>query len=166
MADPLTLEEMFLQEVRDLYDCEQRLIKALPKMSETAATPELKQAFESHLAETEMHVTRLEQIFGMFGQEAKSDTCKGIKGIIAEGEDILDEDTDPWIRDAGIIAAAQKAEHYEIASYGTLRAWAQILGRQDVRQLVEFTLEEEKHADEKLTGIASRLNARAANVRA
>jgi ferritin-like metal-binding protein YciE len=156
---------MFIEEVRDMYDAEQRLTKALPKLAEESTTPELKAAFESHLGETETHITRLEQIFGMFDRKAQTDTCKGMKGIISEGEDILDEDTDPWIKDAAIIAAAQKAEHYEIAAYGTLRAWARILGRQDVEQLVEFTLEEEKKADEKLNGIASRLNARAASVR-
>ena len=109
--------------------------------------------------------TRLEQIFGMFGQEAKGETCEGIKGLIKEAEDLLDEDADEPISDAGLIASAQKAEHYEIAGYGTLRTWAGLLGRNDAAQLLEFTLDEEKKADQKLTDIARRLNVRAAGVR-
>jgi ferritin-like metal-binding protein YciE len=162
MAELLTLDDLFLHELRDLYDAEQRLTKALPDMADAATAADLKQAFQDHLTETEMHVARLEQIFGMFGVEAKGETCEGIKGLIEEGDDLLGEDAADAVKDAGLIASAQKVEHYEIAGYGTLRTWADLLGRTEAAQLLEFTLEEEKKADQKLTDVAARLNLRAA----
>ena|SRR5438105_2021709 len=166
MAKLLTLEDLFLHELADLHDAEQRLTKALPEMEKNAISTTLKQALRSHLTETETHVTRLEQIFGMFGQKAKGETCEGIKGLIEEGQDLLDEDAQDPVHDAGLIASAQKVEHYEIAGYGTLRTWAVLLGRKEAAQLLEFTLDEEKQADQKLTEIARLLNLRAAGVRA
>jgi ferritin-like metal-binding protein YciE len=163
MADLLSLDQLFLYELRDLYDAERRLTKALPDMADAAISAELKQAFQTHWNETETHVARLEQIFGMFGEKAKGETCEGIKGLIEEGKDLLDEDATDAVRDAGLIASAQKVEHYEIAGYGTLRTWANLLGRQEAAQLLEFTLEEEKRADHKLTAMAERLNLRAAS---
>jgi ferritin-like metal-binding protein YciE len=162
MAELLTLDDLFLHELRDLYDAEQRLTKALLDMADAATSADLKQAFRSHLTETKMHVTRLEQIFGMFDVEAKGETCEGIKGLIEEGDDLLSEDAADAVADAGLIASAQKVEHYEIAGYGTLRTWADLLGRAEAAQLLEFTLEEEKKADHKLTEVAARLNLRAA----
>src|SRR5437763_15922520 len=166
MAKMSTLQHLFLHELADLYDAEQRLTKALPEMEQNAISTELKQALQSHLSETETHVTRLEQIFGIFGNEAKGETCEGIKGLIEEAKDLLDEDAEDPVHDAGLIASAQKVEHYEIAGYGTLRTWADLLGRKEAAQLLEFTLDEEKQADQKLTEIARRLNLRAAGVRA
>jgi len=166
MAKMSTLQHLFLHELADLYDAEQRLTKALPEMEQNAISTELKQALQSHLSETETHVTRLEQIFGIFGKEAKGETCEGIKGLIEEAKDLLDEDAEDPVHDAGLIASAQKVEHYEIAGYGTLRTWAGLLGRKEAAQLLEFTLDEEKQADQKLTEIARRLNLRAAGVRA
>jgi ferritin-like metal-binding protein YciE len=162
MADLVTLEDMFLHELGDLYDAEQRLTKAIPKMIEAAHASELKSALQSHLAQTETHVTRLEQIFGMFGAKAKTITCEGIKGLLEEGKDLSGEDADESVADAGLIASAQKVEHYEISGYGTLHTWAQLLGRHEAAQLLEFTLGEEKGADQKLTEVARRLNMRAA----
>jgi ferritin-like metal-binding protein YciE len=162
MADLMTLDELFLHEVRDLYDAEQRLTKAIPKLIEAAHATELKRALETHLGETETHVARLEQIFGLLGEKPKGETCEGVKGLLDEGEDLIGEDADEAIADAGLIGSAQKVEHYEIAGYGTLHTWAQLLGRHEVAQLLEFTLAEEKHADQKLTDVARQLNVRAA----
>src|SRR6266576_1970860 len=166
MTELQTLHHLFLHELRDLYDAEQRLTKALPEMAEAATAVDLKQAFQAHLSETETHVARLEQIFAMLNERAKGESCEGIKGLLEEGNDLLDEDAAEAVRDAGLIASAQKVEHYEIAGYGTLRTWANLLGRKEAAQLLEFTLDEEKQADQKLTEIARRLNLRAAGVQA
>jgi ferritin-like metal-binding protein YciE len=165
MADPKDLSGLFVKKLRSLYDNEQRLTKALPKMEKAASSPELKQAFASHLTETETHVERLERLFGLFDQKPNADTNDAIKGIISAGDDVTGLDSDA-VRDAALIAAAQAAEHYEIAEYGTLRTWARVLGRSEAVQLLEFTLEEEKKTDQKLTDIASRLNYEAAAARA
>jgi ferritin-like metal-binding protein YciE len=162
MAEMMSLKDLFVYELRDLYDAEQRLTKALPDMAKAATSPDLKAAFQAHLTETETHVARLEQVFGLFGEAIEGETCDGIKGLLEEGEELLDEDATEEVRDAGLIASAQKVEHYEIAGYGTLRTWADLLGRRDVAQLLDFTLEEEKKADHTLTQIAQRLNLRAA----
>jgi|SRR3954471_19589653 ferritin-like metal-binding protein YciE len=145
-----SLREVFLEELADIYDAEKQLVKALPKMAEAAENDQLKQGFEQHLRQTEMHVSRLEQVFEGFGEKAKGKKCKAMKGLIAEGEDLIDEEAG----DAALIAAAQKVEHYEIATYGSLKSWAQRLGQQDAAGLLEQTLEEEKATDEKLTQVA------------
>jgi ferritin-like metal-binding protein YciE len=145
-----TLRETFLEELAYIYDAEKQLLKALPKMVEAARNPELKSGFEMHLNQTEGHVNRLEQVFQVFGERAKGKKCKAMKGLIAEGEDLIDEDEG----DAALICAAQKVEHYEIASYGSLKAWAQQLDQQDAARLLEQTLNEEKATDDKLTQVA------------
>ena len=165
MADPKDLSGLFVNKLRHLYDTEQRLTKALPKMEKAATSPDLKQAFRSHLSETETHVERLERLFGFFDEKPNADTDDAIKGIISAGDNVSGIDSDA-VRDAALIAAAQAAEHYEMAEYGTLRTWAKVLGKNEAVQLLEFTLEEEKKADQKLTDIASRLNYEAAAARA
>jgi ferritin-like metal-binding protein YciE len=162
MAQPKSLNDLFVQKLRYLYDAEQRLVKALPKMSKAANAAELKQAFDSHLTQTETHVSRLEQLFGIFGQKPNADTNDSMKGIVSAGDDVIGLDADSPVKDAALIAAAQGVEHYEIAEYGTLKAWARVLGKTEPIQLIEWTLEEEKAADQKLTDIAMRLNFQAA----
>ncbi len=167
MSNVQSLEELFVQRLRYAYDTEQRLTKALPKLSKAAHSPELKQAFDEHLKQTETHVDRAQQVFNLFGKSPNADTDEGIKGIVDAGEDAIGvKSDDPVVKDAGLIAAAQHAEHYEMATYGTLRTWAEVLGRSEAVQLLEWTLEEEKEADRKLTQIASRLNVQAAAPRA
>jgi len=149
-----TMEDLFLEQVEDLYDAEKRLVKALPKMAEAATSTSLRQAFESHLLETEGHVSRLENIFRTLGQDPKSHTCDAMKGLISEGDDVV-SDIDPSpLRDAGLIAAANRVEHYEIAGYGSARTFADILGLTEAASLLERTLQEEKEADRKLTQLA------------
>jgi ferritin-like metal-binding protein YciE len=149
-----TLRDAFLDELRDCYDCEKQLTKALPKMAAAANTPDLKQALESHLEETRGHVDRLEQVFESMDEKAQGKHCDGIAGIIKEGSAALGEDFDESTMDAAIIAGGQRAEHYEIAAYGTLIAWAKQLGLGDAVDLLQQTLDEEKTADRKLTQIA------------
>jgi len=153
-----SLHELYVAELRDLYDAERRILKALPKVIENTASPELQTALSNHLEETKGHVTRLEQVFELHHEEAKAETCDGMKGILAEGEDILDHDENREVRDAGIIGACQKVEHYEIASYGAVRTWAEQMGHTKAMQILQQTLEEEKKADKKLTEIAAKLN--------
>src|SRR5437867_9648577 len=129
MAQPRSLNDLFTQKLKYVYDAEQRLTKALPKLAKAASAPELKQAFESHLKETETHVERAERLFGLFGQTSNADSNANIKGIISAGEEVVDLNSDAPVKDAALIAAAQCAEHYEIAEYGTLRAWARVLGK-------------------------------------
>ena len=152
-----SLHELFLTELRDMYDAEQQIVKALPKMIDKAAYPELKAAFNEHLDQTQNQVRRLEEIFENLGQKAKAEKCKGMRGIIDEGEDLAGESGDPAAVDAGIISSAQKVEHYEIASYGSLCSWAQMMGHQQELQLLKQSLDEEKAADQKLTQLAERL---------
>lgn len=147
------LNDLFLHELKDLYDAEHQLLKALPKMAKAATSTELSQAFENHLAETEEHVSRLESVFEACGETPERETCVGMKGLIAEGEKLLKSGAEPEVLDAGLISAAQRVEHYEIAAYGTLIAWAGSAGM-DVADLLETTLSEEKAADEKLSNIA------------
>lgn len=149
-----TLENLLIHEIKDLYSAEQQLVKALPKVAKKAHSPQLRQAIEEHLQQTEQHVNRLEQVFEFLGQSAKAVTCKGMEGILDEGEDDMSMKGTPETLDAAIIAAAQKVEHYEIASYGSAAHWASILGRQDVKQLLGQTLEEEETTDKKLTQLA------------
>ncbi len=156
------LEKLYIDELKDAYDFEHQLLEALPKMEEAAYTGELKQAFRDHRLETEGQVRRLEQVFRSLGREAERKTCKGMKGLIAEGEEYIRAKGDEATLDAALIAAAQRVEHYEIAVYGTLRTYAEALGREDQARLLDQTLEEESAADEKLTDLAqSGINAEA-----
>ena len=159
-----SLETLFVEELRDLYSAENQLVKALPKMAKRASSEELKQAFEEHLELTREHVARLDEIFENLGKPAKGKTCKAMKGLIEEGSEVLEEQGEASVIDAALIAAAQKVEHYEIATYGTVRTWAEMLGQDDTVDLLQQTLDEESETDEKLTEIAeSTINATAAN---
>jgi ferritin-like metal-binding protein YciE len=149
-----TMEDLFLEQVEDLYDAEKRLVKALPKMADASTSLTLRQAFESHLLETEGHVSRLENVFRTLGQDPKGKTCDAMKGLISEGEDVVSEIDQSPLRDAGLIAAANRVEHYEIAAYGSARTFADILGLSEPAALLEQTLQEEKKADQKLTQLA------------
>ena len=142
-----SLQELLLEELKDLYDAEHRILKALPKMAQAATNQQLKQGFEFHRTQTEQHVARLEKAFEQLDASAKKKTCEAIKGIIEEGEDLMGTKMEPEVADAALIGAAQKVEHYEIASYGTVRSWAQQLGQAEVASLLEQTLEEEKQTD-------------------
>lgn len=157
-----SLRELFIEELRDLYDAENQLTKALPKMAESSSSSELRQAFEEHLEQTRNHVNRLEKIFADLGEKAKAEKCKGMEGLVKEGSDLLKEDDiDPELKDAAIIGAAQRVEHYEIAGYGTVRTFAELLGEDQAVSLLEETLQEEKEADQKLTEIAEQINVEA-----
>ena len=149
-----TMEDLFLEQVEDLYDAEKRLVKALPKMADAATSLSLRQAFESHLIETEGHVSRLETVFRTLGQDPKAHTCDAMKGLISEGEDTISDIDQSPLRDAGLIAAANRVEHYEIAAYGSARTFADVLGLSEAASLLEQTLQEEKKADQKLTQLA------------
>lgn len=156
-----SLQDLYVDELRDLYDAENQLIKALPKMAEESTSDELRQGFEEHLEQTRGHAQRLEQIFESLGEKAKGKKCKGMEGIIKEGSEVLEEDMQEDTKDAAIIGAAQRVEHYEIAGYGTARTHAELLGRDEDVTLLEETLEEEKETDEKLTGLAENINVQA-----
>lgn len=150
------LRDLFVMELQDLYDAENQILKALPKMAQAATAPELKAAFQEHHAQTEGQVTRLERIFQQLGKSPKGKTCKGMAGLIAEGEELIKEKADPAVTDAGLIAAAQKVEHYEIAGYGTVRAYAHMLGDHETERVLQQTLDEEGTTDKKLTALAER----------
>ncbi|HUK33652.1 MAG TPA: ferritin-like domain-containing protein, partial [Vicinamibacterales bacterium] len=157
MASIDSLHALLIEELRDMYDAEQRLTKAIPKLAKASTNSELVAALNKHLSETETHVTRLEQAFRALDQDAKSNTCAGMKGLVSEGEDHADDDyDDPSLRDAAIIGSAQRVEHYEMAAYGTAIAHARQLGEDEVVRLLEATLAEEKAADRTLTTIAER----------
>jgi ferritin-like metal-binding protein YciE len=149
-----TLQGLFLHELRDTYDAERQLTRALPKMVEAANSPDLREAFAKHLTETEGHVERLEEVFRAFGEKVRGQHCKGIAGIIEEGKSILEEDFDEPTMDAALIAAGQRAEHYEMAAYGTLIAWAEQMDQVDAARVLRKILEEEKAADKKLSSLA------------
>jgi len=154
MATSGSLHDAFLDELRDIYDAEKQLTKALPKLAKAARSAELKQAIESHLEETRGHVERLEEVFESLGEKARGKHCDGIAGIIEEGKSTLDEDFDEMTMDACIVASGQRAEHYEMAAYGTLVAWAQAMGHGDTAKVLQQTLNEEKAADKKLSQLA------------
>ena len=157
-----SLEDLFWDQMKDIYDAEKRITEALPKMADAASDPSLKTAFREHLEQTRHHVERLEQIFRGGGRDADRETCEGIKGLLKEGEEILHAKGDELTRDAGIISAAQRVEHYEMAVYGSIRTFAHSLGRQDFAELLQRTLDEEGETDKRLTRIAeARINAQA-----
>lgn len=149
-----SLDILLEEELKDIYSAEKQLLKALPKMAKKASSDELRAALEEHLTVTEGQVTRLEQVFRALGKTAKAKTCKAMQGLIEEATELMEEDADDAVLDAGIIAAAQKVEHYEIASYGTVRTWARLCGKKDAAGLLEETLNEETEADQKLTDLA------------
>lgn len=149
-----TLKDALHEELKDLYSAEQQLVAALPVLAASATDPALKAGFEEHLAQTETHVKRLEQAFQLMGQEAEAHTCQAMKGLIKEGNEIAGEQAESTVLDAMLIAAAQKVEHYEIASYGTVCTWAEMVGLDEIKELLGQTLEEEKATDEKLTSLA------------
>ena len=154
MAEAGTLHDAFIDELRDVYDAEKQLIKALPKMARAAHSAKLRALLETHLEETRGQVERLEEVFASLEEKPRGKHCDGIAGIIEEGKSILEEDFDEPTLDASIIAAGQRAEHYEMAAYGTLAAWARAMGHNDAAKLLEQTLEEEKAADQKLSALA------------
>jgi len=155
-----SMEDLFSHELQDLYSAEQMIADVLPQMGEAATSPELRRAFDEHLAQTRQHVERLERMFESVGQSAEAQTCKGLEGIIDEGKSIIRAGTlvksavDDRVRDAALIGAAQRVEHYEIAAYGCLKTYARLLGHDEAASLAQRTLQEEKAADERLTGIA------------
>jgi ferritin-like metal-binding protein YciE len=149
-----TMHDLMIAELKDLYSAETQLVKALPKMVKGAHTPSLRKAFEDHLEQTHEHVARLEQIFEIVGGSPRGKKCKGMEGLLEEGAEMVAEDGDDTVRDAGIIAAAQRVEHYEMAAYGSTLAFATLMGHTDVADLLEMTLNEEKAADALLTSIA------------
>jgi ferritin-like metal-binding protein YciE len=149
-----TLKTLYIDELRDLYNAESQLLKALPKMAKASSSEELKDAFEKHLEQTKSHVERLEEVFEEIGEKPKGKTCRAMKGLIEEGSEILQEDGEESVIDAGIIVAAQKVEHYEIASYGSVRTFAQLLGKDRSAELLQTTLDEESEANELLNTLA------------
>jgi ferritin-like metal-binding protein YciE len=154
MPEAGSLHDAFIDELRDTYDAEKQLTKALAKLARAASNPQLREAFESHLQETQGHVDRLEQVFETLEERVRGKHCDGIAGIIEEGKSIMEEDFDESTMDACLIAAGQRAEHYEMAAYGTLIAWAQAMGHSEAVTLLQETLDEEKAADEKLSSLA------------
>jgi ferritin-like metal-binding protein YciE len=150
-----TLNDLFAEQIADLHSAETQLVEALPKMASAATNTELREAFEHHLQETRDHVRRLDDIIGQLGQAVPTEECKGMKGLITEGQEIIDAQGDPTVRDAGLIAAAQRVEHYEIAAYGTARTLAGELDLGDAKDLLDQTLDEEANADKLLTKIAT-----------
>jgi ferritin-like metal-binding protein YciE len=156
------LRELYIDELRDLYDAENQLIKALPKMAKAATSDELRSGFEEHLGQTEGHAKRLEQIFKALDEKPKGKKCKGMQGLIDEGKEMMNEDLEGEVMDAALISAAQRVEHYEIAAYGTVRTYAEILGETKAVSLLDDTLEEEKKTDQKLTELAENINVEAA----
>jgi ferritin-like metal-binding protein YciE len=153
-----SLRDLMVEELKDLYNAEQQLVKALPKMAKAASSPDLRKAFEKHLKETQTHVDRLEEVFESLDLAPKGKTCKAMKGLIEEGSELMKEDAEEDVMDAGLIAAAQRVEHYEIAGYGCVRTYAQLLGETKAASLLQKTLDEEGAADKKLTEIAETIN--------
>jgi ferritin-like metal-binding protein YciE len=159
-----SLQELFIDELKDLYSAENQIIKALPKMIKNANSDELRGAFEEHLEQTKGHVERLDQIFGELNASPKGKKCTGMEGLLEEGKELMAEDMEPEVLDAGLISAAQRVEHYEIAGYGTVRTYAELLGLDEAAKLLQETLDEEKETDRKLTSIAESVNVEAAEM--
>ena len=155
------LKELYIDELKDIYNAENQLVKALPKMAKAANSDELRTGFEEHLGQTRGHVQRLEQIFKELGEKPSGKKCKAMEGLVAEGAETMGEDYEDDVMDAALIAAAQRVEHYEIAAYGTVRTYAELLGEDTAVQLLEQTLEEEKETDQKLTDMAGEINVKA-----
>ena len=153
-----SLKDLYVDELKDVYNAENQLVKALPKMAKAANSPQLRMAFEGHLKETQGHVKRLEQVFANLGMKPAGKTCKAMEGLVKEGAEMIDEDAEGALKDAGLIGAAQRVEHYEIAAYGTLCAFAKELGDGDGETLLHQTLEEEGAADKKLSGLSKTIN--------
>src|SRR6202162_6427357 len=156
-----SLRELYVDELRDLYNAETQLVKALPKMAKASSNAELRQGFEEHLRQTSEQVSRLEQIFEMLGEKATGKKCLGMEGLVKEGAETISGDYEGAVKDAAIIGAAQRVEHYEIAGYGTARAFAELLGENEHVSLLDQTLEEEKETDKKLTQLAEQINSQA-----
>jgi ferritin-like metal-binding protein YciE len=158
-----TLDDLFYDTLKDIYYAERKIVKALPKMARAASSPELKTAFEKHKDQTQEHIERLQQVFEILGRRAQGKTCDAIEGIIAEGEEIIDEFKGTKALDAGLISSAQAVEHYEITRYGTLKRWATELGHKDIATLLDATLQEEGQTDKDLTKLAeTKINLKAA----
>ena len=153
-----TIEELFVDELKDLYSAEKQITKSLPKLAKAATAPELRDAFESHLKETFGQIERLDKVFEILGKSSRGKTCNGMKGVLEEGAEVLDETEEGSVRDAALISAAQRVEHYEMAGYGCVRAFATLLGQKEIAQLLDETLAEEKAADSKLNQLAKRIN--------
>ena len=156
-----SLQGLYVEQLRDLYNAEQQLVKALPKMAKAAKSEELRQGIEEHLEQTKGHVDRLEQIFGAMDESPKGKKCAGMEGLVDEGEEVIKEHSSGGVLDAGLIGAAQRVEHYEIAAYGTVRSFAELLGENEAVDLLQQTLEEEKETDEKLTELSKGINTQA-----
>lgn len=156
-----TLHDLFVHELRDLYDAENQLLKALPMMAEAAQNPELKQAFENHTRETKQQVKRLEQVFKGLGEKPAGKSCKAMQGLVAEGKELLEEDADPDVMDAALIVAAQKIEHYEIAGYGSVCTFGRVLGYNDATEILKETMAEEERTDQLLSSMAEEVNPKA-----
>jgi ferritin-like metal-binding protein YciE len=158
-----TLKDLYIHELKDLFSAERQIIKALPKMAKAATSKELAAGFQEHLEQTKGHAQRLEEILTSHQQTVRGPKCKGMEGIVAEGAEMIEEEANDEIKDAGLIAAAQRVEHYEMAGYGTARTYAELLGDQEGSKLLQLTLEEEKQTDEKLSKLAkSSINVAAA----
>jgi len=158
-----TLDSLFVQELKDLYSAENQITKALPKLIKAASSKELRSAFEHHLKETKDQVQRLEQVFEILGSSPRGKTCNGMKGVLEEGAEMLQETAEGDVRDAALISAAQRVEHYEMAAYGAVRSYAELLGKPEISDILQKTLLEEKAADKKLTEISHKLNRQAQN---
>jgi ferritin-like metal-binding protein YciE len=156
------LKELYVEELKDLYSAENQLVKAIPKMAKAATSEDLRAGFEEHLEQTKEHVARLERIFKALGESPKGKTCQGMQGLISEGSEMIEEDPEPEMLDAGLISAAQRVEHYEMAGYGCVATYAELLGENEAAQLLRTTLEEERETDEKLTELSKEINVEAA----
>jgi ferritin-like metal-binding protein YciE len=160
------LRELYVEELKDLYSAENQMVKALPKMAKAATSEDLRAGFEAHLEQTKEHVARLEKIFKALGESPKGKTCKGMQGLVAEGSEMIEEDPEPEMLDAGLISAAQRVEHYEIAGYGCVATYAELLGENEAAQILRTTLKEEHDTDERLTELSQDINVEAAEAAA
>ena len=155
------LKDLYIDELKDIYDAENRLVKALPKLAKASTSDDLRAGFEAHLEQTRGHVERLQEIFQGLGEKPTGKKCNGMMGLVKEGEEVMDEDFENEVMDAALISAAQRVEHYEIAAYGCVAAWAELLGEDEAQALLEKTLEEEKETDQKLTELSRQINVEA-----
>lgn len=153
-----SVDKLFINELKDLYSAEKQITRALPKMAKAATSDELRNAFQTHLEETRHQIERLDRVFEMVGQRASAKTCKGMKGLLEEGEEVMKETEEGELRDAAMISAAQRVEHYEMAAYGTVRTLADMMGQREISKLLQETLDEEGNTDKKLTQIAMKVN--------